>query len=77
MKKTEPKSPAGNRLSRAFAAAVLTAGLVSPGTLRADCLVTYADCVDAASEGSTFWRRSAAGLRCYTEFLSCLQRRLA
>lgn len=59
-----------------LAAVVLTTGVASP-PVRADCLVSYADCVDAASEEDTFWRRSAAGLRCYTEFLACLQRRLA
>ena len=77
MKKPAWKSRSGNPLSGALAAALLAAALVSPAPLRADCLVTYADCVDAASEENTFWRRSAAGLRCYTEFLSCLQRRLA
>ena len=59
-----------------LAAVVLVSAFASP-PLRADCLVGYADCVDAASEESTFWRRSAAGLRCYTEFLACLQRLLA
>jgi hypothetical protein len=65
------------RLAGALAAIVLSSGLAPTAPLRADCLVSYADCVDAASEENTFWRRSAAGLRCYTEFLSCLQRRLA
>jgi hypothetical protein len=77
MKKRAWKSRPGNRLSGALAAALLAVALISPAPVRADCLVTYADCVDAASEESSFWRRSAAGLRCYTEFLSCLQRRLA
>lgn len=77
MKEPAWKSRPGNRLPTGVAAALLAIALVSPAPLRADCLVTYADCVDAASEESTFWRRSAAGLRCYTEFLSCLQRRLA
>ena len=71
------KSRPGNLRPAGLAVALLAAALASPAPLRADCLVTYADCVDAASEESSFWRRSAAGLRCYTEFLSCLQRRLA
>lgn len=65
------------RFAGAFAALVLATRLAPTAPLRADCLVSYADCVDAASEEDTFWRRSAAGIRCYTEFLSCLQRRLA
>lgn len=77
MKKAGSKSRPWNRLAGAIAAVVLVSGLASPVPLRADCLVSYADCVDAASEEGTFWRRSAAGIRCYTEFLSCLQRRLA
>ncbi len=77
MKNPAWKSRPGNRGPGALAAALLAAALVSPAPLRADCLVTYADCVNAASEENSFWRRSAAGLRCYTEFLSCLQRRLA
>ncbi len=77
MKNPAWRSRPGTRLPGALAAFVLTVALVPAAPLRADCLVAYADCVDAASEENSFWRRSAAGLRCYTEFLSCLQRRLA
>lgn len=77
MKETGSKSRHRHRLLGAIAAHVIAIGLAPSTSLRADCLVSYADCVEAASEEDTFWRRSAAGLRCYTEFLSCLQRRLA
>jgi hypothetical protein len=42
-----------------------------------DCLLDYANCVDGASDLQGFWRRSGAGLLCYLDLLSCLQRRLA
>ena len=77
MKETGSKSRHRHRLLGAIATHVIAIGLAPSNSLRADCLVSYADCVEAASEEDTFWRRSAAGLRCYTEFLSCLQRRLA
>ena len=77
MKNTGSKPRTRKLLASPLAALALATGLASSAPVRADCLVTYADCVDAASEESTFWRRSAAGLRCYTEFVSCLQRRLA
>ena len=77
MKETGSKSRHRHRLLGAVAAPLLAVGLVPASSLRADCLVSYADCVEAASEEDTFWRRSAAGLRCYAEFISCLQRRLA
>ncbi|MEO8348918.1 MAG: hypothetical protein ABI610_08405 [Acidobacteriota bacterium] len=76
MKTPGSKPRARKLLASPLAALALVTGLASPTQIRADCLVTYADCVDAASEEDTFWRRSAAGLRCYTEFISCLQRRL-
>jgi hypothetical protein len=74
MVRSEPRP---RRTPVAFLAAVVLTTAVASPPLRADCLVSYADCVDAAAEEDTFWRRSAAGLRCYTEFLACLQRRLA
>ena len=74
--KIDRSRPRPGRTPVALLAVVLITGVASP-PLRADCLVSYADCVDAASEEDTFWRRSAAGLRCYTDFLACLQRRLA
>ncbi len=77
MRNAESKPRKRNWIAGSLAALVLGTQLASPAPVRADCLVTYADCVDAASEEGTFWRRSAAGIRCYTEFISCLQRRLA
>ena len=63
-------------LMAAVAAAPL---LASPPVARAsdDCLLDYANCVDGASDLQGFWRRSGAGLLCYLDLLSCLQRRLA
>ena len=60
--------------------ALLAAPLLSlPSVASAgdDCLLDYANCVDRASDLSSFWSRSAGGLRCYLDLLSCLQRRLA
>ncbi len=58
-------------------ALVLALPLISPPPARGECLLEYADCVDAASELDSFWQRSAAGLRCYLDLVSCLQLRLA
>lgn len=51
--------------------------LIGSSPARADCLLDYVDCVEAASELNTFAKRSLAGLGCYVDLLSCLQRRLA
>ena len=51
--------------------------IASPAARAADCLLDYANCVDAASELDSFGRRSLAGLRCYADLISCLQRLLA
>lgn len=51
--------------------------LIASRPARADCLVDYADCVDRASEQDTFVRRSLAGLGCFLDLISCLERRLA
>ena len=74
----------GSRRGTRFSSLVLAAIVVIPtlafnAPLRAsdDCLLDYANCVDVASDLSSFGRRSAAGLRCYLDLLSCLQRRLA
>jgi hypothetical protein len=48
----------------------------SPARASDDCLLDYANCVDAASDLSSFGRRSLGGLACYLDLLSCLQRRL-
>lgn len=68
------------KLSPLVIAAVVAAPLLaSPPVARAsdDCLLDYANCVDGASDLQGFWRRSGAGLLCYLDLLSCLQRRLA
>jgi hypothetical protein len=61
-----------------LAAALVLGSLVAPAPAQAaDCLLDYANCVDAASEFDTFGRRSFAGLRCYADLISCLQRLVA
>ena len=61
-----------------LAAALVLGSLVPPAPARAaDCLLDYANCVDGASELDSFGRRSLAGLRCYAELISCLQRLVA
>jgi hypothetical protein len=69
----------GKSPSRFLAALAVTTLLSMPTTARAsdDCILDYANCVDAASDLSSFWQRSGAGLRCYLNLLSCFQRRLA
>jgi hypothetical protein len=58
-------------------ALVLASSLLHPASGRGDCLLGYANCVDAASELNSFYKRSFAGLVCYVDLLSCLQRGLA
>ncbi len=72
-----------SRPGRKFISLVFEALLVlplltvaSPARASDDCLLDYANCVDAASELSSFGRRSLGGLACYLDLLSCLQRRL-
>lgn len=61
-----------------LATALILGSLLPPPPARAaDCLLDYANCVDAASELDSFGRRSLAGLRCYADLISCLQRLLA
>jgi len=74
--KVESKS---RRVPLGGLAAALVLGFLVPPTSAhgVDCLLDYANCVDAASELDTFGRRSLAGLRCYADLLHCLQRRLA
>ena len=70
----------GKRSSSLLLAALLvlpSLSLSAPARGSDDCLLDYATCVDVASDLSSFGRRSAAGLRCYLDLLSCLQRRLA
>lgn len=76
MKNAGSKPRTRNLLAGPVAAIVLTTGLLSPAPARANCLVEYADCVDAASELNSFWKRSAAGIVCFVDFIGCLQDRL-
>jgi len=76
MKNAGSKPRTRNLLAGPLAAIVLTTGLASPAPVRADCLGGYADCVDAASELNTFWKRSAMGIICFVDLVGCLQRRL-
>jgi len=71
--------PRGKLTSLLFAALVVTPLLSSPSPARAevDCILNYANCVDAASERRSFWGRSGDGILCYLDLLSCLERRLA
>ena len=63
-------------LAGPLAVAVLVTCLASPVSVRANCLVGYADCVDAASDLETFWKRSAQGIVCYLDLVDCLRQRL-
>jgi hypothetical protein len=56
-----------------LAPGVLAAALSDPAPATANCLVGYADCVDAASELDSFWKRSAQGLVCFVDLVACLQ----
>ena len=51
--------------------------LIPSSPARSECLLDYVDCVETASELNTFAKRSLAGLGCYVDLISCLQRRLA
>lgn len=59
-----------------LAPALIALALVHPAPAAANCLVGYADCVEAAAELDTFWKRSAQGVACFVDFLDCLQRQL-
>ena len=77
MKKTETLPRAPKLLAGPVAAVVLATALASPTPLRANCLVEYADCVDAASELDSFWKRSGMGIACLSDLVACVQRRLS
>ena len=76
---------AGSRPGRKFPSFVFAALVVtpllasspSPARAEVDCLLNYANCVDAASGLRGIWRRSGEGILCYLDLLSCLERRLA
>jgi hypothetical protein len=73
---SKSKRESSSRFPAAFAVTTLLF-LSSPARASDDCLLDYANCVDLASDRSSFWQRSGAGLRCYLDLLSCFQRRLA
>ena len=68
--------PFSRRLARIVLAPVLVAALPA-GPAAADCLLDYVGCVETASDLGNFGRRSIAGIGCYVDLLSCIQRRLA
>lgn len=43
----------------------------------ADCIRFYAGCLVKASDLGTWWERSAAGIDCYLDTVSCLKRAYA
>ena len=53
----------------ALAAGMATAAPASG----ADCIRFYAGCLEKASELGTWWERSAAGIDCYLDTVSCLK----
>jgi hypothetical protein len=59
-----------------LSAVALAPSFAAPAPASADCLLDYVDCVEAASDLSTFPQRSLAGIACYTNLIHCLQRRL-
>ena len=73
MRNTATKPGARRVVAGLLAPGVLAAALASPVPATANCLVGYADCVDAASELDTFWKRSAQGLVCFVDLVACLQ----
>lgn len=73
----DTRSRIATRTFRFLPFLALSPFLIGSPPARADCLVDYADCVEAAAELNTFPKRSLAGLGCYVDLLSCLQRRLA
>ena len=53
----------------ALAAGMATAAPASA----ADCIRFYASCLVQASDLGTWWERSAAGVDCYLDAVSCLR----
>jgi hypothetical protein len=67
-----------NPVAPLLPALFLAASLLFPSPARAaDCLLDYVGCVEDASDLDSFFGRSFAGLGCYVDLISCLQRRLA
>ena len=53
----------------------LVAGLSSSAPAQgADCIRFYASCLVRASDLGSWWERSAAGIDCYLDTVSCLKR---
>lgn len=67
-----------SRVSRPMVSASLLAALAFYALLlpaapaSAGCIWDYADCLDLASEESTFVRRSVRGADCYIDFVHCI-----
>ncbi|HEX9687635.1 MAG TPA: hypothetical protein VGB47_01025 [Thermoanaerobaculia bacterium] len=51
-------------------AASLTAAAPASG---ADCILRYAECLVRAADYDTWWQRSAAGIDCYLDAVSCVR----
>jgi hypothetical protein len=52
----------------------LVAGLAVASPARgAGCIQGYAECLVKASDLETWWQRSAAGIDCYLDAVSCLR----
>lgn len=65
------------RAPRLFPSLALAPFLIATPPSRADCLSEYSDCVWKAAELDSAVKRSFAGLGCFADLISCLQRRLA
>ena len=46
----------------------------APPAQGADCIRFYASCLVRASDLGSWWERSAAGIDCYLDTVSCLKR---
>ncbi len=44
------------------------------GGLGSNCILTFAQCLNTASNLPTWWERSAAGLDCYVDMAICIYR---
>jgi hypothetical protein len=69
----QPKYPA--ILAPVLAALALFPAVPAAARAQVDCLQTYANCVEKASDLDGVPRRSRAGLRCGHDLLDCLQKR--
>jgi hypothetical protein len=67
-------------LSRLASPRLLASGLVVAAGLTlstpasgASCIQQYAECLVRAADLDTWWQRSAAGIDCYLDTISCLR----